>query len=57
MFVSPDGTPCGSREFLEIDHIQPFARGGPSDRTGNLRLLCRAHNQWNGMLAFGPRAP
>jgi len=35
---------CGSHYALEIDHIQPFARGGPSTPR-NLRVLCRACNQ------------
>ncbi|MGZ3688154.1 MAG: DUF222 domain-containing protein [Bdellovibrionota bacterium] len=38
------GRRCGSRHFVQIDHIEPFALGGPSERT-NLRLLCHAHNQ------------
>ena len=38
------GEICGSRTRVQIDHIQPRALGGPST-TGNLRLLCAAHNQ------------
>jgi hypothetical protein len=37
-------TQCGSRHFLEVDHIRPRARGG-AHTPENLRLLCRAHNQ------------
>jgi len=37
------GHRCESRHFLEIDHIQPRALGG-SNRTDNLRVLCRTHN-------------
>lgn len=39
-----DGIVCGSRDFLEYDHIVPFARGGRSDNPRNIRLLCRMHN-------------
>jgi hypothetical protein len=34
---------CGSTLRLELDHVVPRARGGPST-IENLRLLCRAHN-------------
>jgi hypothetical protein len=34
---------CPGRRFLQLDHIQPFARGGPST-VENLRLLCQTHN-------------
>jgi HNH endonuclease len=40
-----DGTPCGSRDGLEYDHVRPYARGGRSDDPRNVRLLCRAHNR------------
>jgi 5-methylcytosine-specific restriction endonuclease McrA len=36
---------CGSQYALEIDHIMPLALGG-SNEPQNLRLLCRAHNQF-----------
>lgn len=39
-----DGLVCGSREFVEFDHVRPVAEGGRSD-VRNLRLLCRVHNQ------------
>lgn len=52
-FVSSDGIRCPSMERLEIDHIQPYARGGRSE-IGNLRLLCRAHNMLMARRAFGP---
>lgn len=39
-----DGTVCGSRHQLEVDHIHPrFAGGG--NEVKNLRILCRAHNR------------
>ena len=36
---------CASRHLLQIDHIQPFALGGRSEKE-NLRLLCAGHNQY-----------
>lgn len=35
---------CGSRRYLEIDHIQPRWAGGGNE-IANLRVLCRTHNQ------------
>ena len=51
-FVSEDGRRCEAREFLELDHIEPVARGGPST-LANLRLRCRAHNQMAADQVFG----
>jgi hypothetical protein len=34
---------CGERQHLEIDHIIPFANGGPT-RLNNLARLCRWHH-------------
>jgi CRISPR/Cas system Type II protein with McrA/HNH and RuvC-like nuclease domain len=39
------GKVCGSRRFLEIDHIQPYSHGG-TNIPENLQLLCDAHNRW-----------
>ena len=36
---------CVSRHLLQIDHIQPFALGGRTEKE-NLRLLCAGHNQY-----------
>lgn len=44
-YRKPDGSVCGSRYQLEIDHIQPRFAGGGHDLR-NLRLLCRQHNQF-----------
>ncbi|HBL15745.1 MAG TPA: hypothetical protein DD417_02995 [Elusimicrobia bacterium] len=52
-FVSADGCRCGSAEWLEFDHIIPWALGGSSDDARNVRLLCRAHNQHARRQVFG----
>jgi hypothetical protein len=41
-FVGPHGR-CPGRSFLELHHIIPFARGGPTT-VDNVQLRCRAHN-------------
>jgi hypothetical protein len=51
-YVSPDGERCGSRNFLEFDHVVPRARGGTGDAS-NLRLRCRPHNRYAAEQAFG----
>lgn len=52
-YVGDGGRRCGSTHQLEYDHIFPFALGGPSDVAMNIRLLCRAHNQFVAQVAFG----
>ncbi|MBI5209607.1 MAG: HNH endonuclease [Elusimicrobia bacterium] len=52
-YVSPSGRRCGAAAWLEYDHIRPWALGGRSDDGGNIRLLCRAHNQWEARARFG----
>ena len=39
------GRRCGSRFFLELDHIVPVALGGAAE-AGNLRLRCAAHHRY-----------
>ncbi len=52
-FIDPlNNHQCGSRFRLEIDHITPKALGGTNDFT-NLRLVCRAHNQFAAIKEFG----
>ncbi len=53
-FVDDQGLRCGGRDFLEYDHVVPWARGGPSDDPGNIRVLCRSHNQHEARRIFGP---
>jgi hypothetical protein len=43
---------CGSTRQLELDHIVPVARGGPST-IDNLRVTCRTHNQLHADQSFG----
>ena len=51
-FVSGAGHRCTERAGLEFDHIDPVACGGAAT-VDNLRLLCRAHNQYAADCAFG----
>jgi 5-methylcytosine-specific restriction endonuclease McrA len=37
---------CESKFQLEMDHIHAFSKGG-TNQAENLRLVCRAHNQFN----------
>jgi 5-methylcytosine-specific restriction endonuclease McrA len=46
------GGVCGSTVRVEIDHVVPRARGGPT-RVDNLRCLCRRHNDRAAREAFG----
>jgi 5-methylcytosine-specific restriction endonuclease McrA len=51
-FTSDTGHRCEERKDLEFDHIEPYARGGEAS-VGGIRLLCRAHNQYEAERAFG----
>ena len=51
-WIAGDGTRCGSRWQLELDHIVPVALGGLSI-LANLRLLCRQHNLLHAEQVFG----
>ncbi len=44
-YVGTAGHRCSSNYQLEYDHKTPRAHGGASD-AGNIRLLCRVHNQF-----------
>jgi hypothetical protein len=50
-FVSAKGTQCKARRFLELDHVDPVARGGQAT-VDRMRLRCRAHNQYEAERAF-----
>ena len=51
-FMVEGGRRCGSRDFLEFDHIDPAGLGG-EPTTINLRLRCRAHNQHYARQCYG----
>jgi len=51
--ILPTGIRCGSRAFVEIDHLVPWSMGGSSQDSLNLALRCRSHNQYKG----GARIP
>jgi hypothetical protein len=44
-FISPGGRQCAETHGLQLDHVHPYALGGPTTQE-NLRLLCGAHNRW-----------
>jgi hypothetical protein len=48
------GHRCGERRFLELEHIEPHALGGPATAE-NLRIVCSAHNALLARRAFGER--
>ena len=35
---------CGSKDYLHLDYIYLFAKGGTSKYSKNIQLLCRRHN-------------
>ena len=51
-FIGGNGRRCEARRGLECDHIVPVARGGEAT-VSNVRLLCRAHNQFEAERVFG----
>lgn len=51
-FRSPGGVRCSALGPLEFDHIQPHADGGNAT-IENVRLLCRANNQYEARQFFG----
>ena len=51
-FVSESGRRCEARSRIEFDHVIPVARGGEAT-VNNLRLRCRAHNQYAAEQSFG----
>lgn len=50
---SVTGRRCECTRGLQYDHIKPFALGGASDSSSNLRLLCAAHNRLAAENIFG----
>jgi hypothetical protein len=52
-FVSSAGRRCTESTFLELHHIQPYAKQGPAT-VANISLRCWRHNHYEGELIFGP---
>lgn len=51
-FKSERGHRCEERKDVQFDHIDPYAKGGGATVSG-IRLLCRAHNQYEAERTFG----
>ena len=51
-YAAPDGKRCECRTGLQIDHMEPYSRGGVRTPE-NLRLLCAAHNRRVAELTMG----
>lgn len=51
-FVGTNGKRCPEDQYLQIDHIVPYARGG-KNTAENLRLLCPSHNMLLAEHAYG----
>jgi hypothetical protein len=55
-FIGKNTRRCSETGFLEFHHVVPFARGGEAT-IRNIALRCRAHNQYEALLDFGPPDP
>ena len=51
--MAPDGHRCGTRGFIEFHHLDPRAAGGKAT-VDRIALRCRAHNQYEAEVFFGP---
>ncbi|PCI31580.1 MAG: hypothetical protein COB53_13030 [Elusimicrobia bacterium] len=45
VYEGRDGLRCTETTRLEFDHLVPWALGGTSHDSRNIRLMCRVHNQ------------
>ena len=52
-FIGASGRLCGEVGFVEFHHRVPFADWGEAT-VENIALRCRAHNQYEARLDFGP---
>src|SRR5437773_6363523 len=52
-FVGTGGKRCDARAPLEFDHLDAVGRGGRAT-VSSVRLLCRAHNQFEAERTYGP---
>ena len=56
-FVASSGFRCTERSYLELHHAnKPYALGGEAT-VENMALRCRAHNDYEARLIFGPFDP
>jgi hypothetical protein len=53
-FRSKAGHRCDARAFLEYHHADPEGVGGEASEW-NIELRCRAHNQYEAVLFYGPQ--
>jgi len=51
-FTDAEGRRCSEKRFLTIEHIHPFAKGGPTT-VENCCLLCQGHNAFRARQVFG----
>ncbi len=51
-FTDAEGRRCSEKRFLTIEHIEPFAKGGPTT-ADNCSMLCAAHNAHQARQVFG----
>jgi 5-methylcytosine-specific restriction endonuclease McrA len=51
-YVDARGQRCGETRYLELHHLEPFAKGG-AHATSNLALRCAAHNRLAAERDFG----
>lgn len=56
-YTADDGTRCEARRHLQADHIWPYALGGSSVDSANIRCLCSAHNRFVAKDVFGMGVP
>ena len=52
-YASSDGRRCGETRFIEFHHVRPHEVGG-EPTVANIALRCRAHNQYEADVYFGP---
>lgn len=53
-FSASTGRRCSATGHLEFHHVIPYARGGPAT-ADNIELRCRAHNDYEAVVAYGKR--
>jgi hypothetical protein len=53
-FIGSENRRCNEASFLEFHHVVPYARCGEAS-IENIALRCKAHNQYEALLDFGPR--